>query len=283
MNPMVTAVRAGIQRGVLELGQMATNPEDLFGALFFPIGTIVALYFMRNGHFADSGFGLGALALPSILGMLIAFNGTLVMAQLLVVEKEDGTLLRAKATPNGMTGYLIGKIVTVSCWVLFQFTVVLVAGLILIGGTRMGTATAWIELIGIVLLGLLATLPIGAILGSVLSSPRSFAVVSLVVMVVVSISGIFYPISSLSGWLQGLGQVFPIYWMGLGVRSAMLPDAMSAVEIGQSWRHFETFGALGAWVVVGLILAPITLRRMARRESGSGVDGRRDKALQRAY
>jgi ABC-2 type transport system permease protein len=53
------------------------------------------------------------------------------------------------------------------------------------------------------------------------------------------------------------------------------------VEIGHSWRHLETLGVLGAWATVGLILAPIVLRRMARRESGSRVADRREKMLQR--
>jgi ABC-2 type transport system permease protein len=82
-------------------------------------------------------------------------------------------------------------------------------------------------------------------------------------------------------WAQGLAQVFPIYWLGLGMRSAMLPDGLSSVEIGESWRTLETLGVLGAWAVVGLVVAPMVLRRMARRESGSSVAQRREKALQR--
>ena len=65
------------------------------------------------------------------------------------------------------------------------------------------------------------------------------------------------------------------------MRSALLPDELAAVEIGHSWRHLETLGVLGAWAVVGLVLAPIVLRRMARRESGSSVAARREKAMQR--
>jgi ABC-2 type transport system permease protein len=53
------------------------------------------------------------------------------------------------------------------------------------------------------------------------------------------------------------------------------------VEIGGSWRHLETFGVLGLWAVVGLALAPVVLRRMARRESGSAVAVRRARAMQR--
>jgi ABC-2 type transport system ATP-binding protein len=41
------------------------------------------------------------------------------------------------------------------------------------------------------------------------------------------------------------------------------------------------FGVLSAWVVAGLMLAPVMLRRMARREAGSSVAARREKAMRR--
>ena len=100
-------------------------------------------------------------------------------------------------------------------------------------------------------------------------------------MGLVATSGIFYPIGGFPGWLQWIAQVFPIYWLGLGMRSALLPESMVAAEIGGSWRHLETVGVLGLWAIVGLILAPIVLRRMARRESGSRVAERREQAMQR--
>ena len=65
------------------------------------------------------------------------------------------------------------------------------------------------------------------------------------------------------------------------MRSALLPANLAAVEIGHSWRHLATFGVLGAWAVVGLLVAPVLLRRMARHESGSAVAARREKALLR--
>lgn len=76
-------------------------------------------------------------------------------------------------------------------------------------------------------------------------------------------SDVFYPITALPAWLEVVGQVFPVYWLGLGLRSALLPDALAAAEVGESWRHFETVGVLGLWAVVGFVLAPIVLRRLA--------------------
>ena len=73
-----------------------------------------------------------------------------------------------------------------------------------------------------------------------------------------AISGIFYPITHLPVFLQWTGQVFPMYWLGLGMRSALLPNAMAAVEVGHSWRHLATFGVLSAWAIAGLVLAPVS-------------------------
>jgi ABC-2 type transport system permease protein len=96
-----------------------------------------------------------------------------------------------------------------------------------------------------------------------------------------AISGIFYPITALPGWVQGVAQVFPIYWLGLGIRSGLLPDAAAAVELSGSWRHLETAAVLGAWALAGLLIAPVVLHRMARRESGSSMEARRLQHRQR--
>ncbi|MCU1645944.1 MAG: hypothetical protein JWN03_6219 [Nocardia sp.] len=283
MNPISIAVKAGFRRGWIELRQTLTNGQDLFIQFFWPVMTLVALYFMRNGSFAASGLKLGALALPGVLGMLIAFNGMFGICQGLTTDREDGTLLRAKATPNGMVGYLIGKIVMVSGIVLSQLIMVLAVGAFIIGGVRLGTVGSWMTLIWVLVLGLLAVLPIGAVLGSIFESPRAIGFISFPIMGLVAISGIFYPMTALPGWLQGVGQIFPIYWLGLGMRSALLPDSAVAVELGHSWRHLETVAILGVWSIAGLLLAPVVLRRMARRESGSSVAARREKAMARAY
>jgi hypothetical protein len=96
-----------------------------------------------------------------------------------------------------------------------------------------------------------------------------------------AISGIFYPITHLPGWLQGIGQLFPMYWLGLGMRAALLPSHLAAVEIGGSWRLPYVFLALALWSVLGLATAPPVLRRMAQHESGAKVAARHERAMLR--
>jgi len=279
MRPTATALRQGWTRGLIELRQSFTG-AGLLGHLFWPVVTLVAIYFLRDRSFGASGFTLGALVLPSVLGMFTAF-GMLLMVQYLTAEREDGTLLRAKAIPDGIGGYLVGKLVTVSATILAYLAILLLPGLLLVDGLGIGSIGSWLTLAWVLLLGLLATLSIGAMLGALVSSPRGAGYLSLPVIGLVAISGIFYPITALPGWLQGIAQAFPMYWLGLGMRSALLPDDAVIVELGGSWRHLETIGVLGAWAVLGLVVAPIVLGRMARRESGSRVAARREQLLQR--
>jgi ABC-2 type transport system permease protein len=277
----MAAVRAGWRRGRIELRHTFTNGQDLWSYLFPSALLLVVMIFMRSATVPGTDFSLGARTLPSALGMGIAFGGLITLAQQLTVEREDGTLLRAKAVPNGMLGYLVGKIVTVSGMMLVSLSLQLVPGLFLFDNIGLTTAGAWLTLVWVLAIGFFATMPIGAIVGSMFSNPRNMGLVMLPVMGLVATSGIFYPITNFPVWLQWIAQLFPIYWLGLGMRSALLPDVMAQVEFGQSWRHLETFGVLTIWAVAGLIVAPLVLRRMARRESGSTMAARREKALQR--
>jgi ABC-2 type transport system permease protein len=280
MSPQLTAARAGLARAQTEFRQTFTNAQDLMGYLIPIVILTGVMFFMRNASVPGTEFSLGARTLPSVLGMGLVFGGLVAMASLLTVEREDGTLLRAKAVPNGMTGYLIGKVVLVAAMGLVSFVLQLVPALFFLEGLVLDDPARWLTLIWVLVIGLVATMPLGAIAGSLISNPRNMGLVMLPLMGLIAISGIFYPVSALAGWVQGIAQVFPVYWLGLGMRSALLPSELAAVEIGGSWRHLETLGVLGVWAVAGLVVAPFILRRMARRESGSAVAARRDRALQ---
>ena len=281
MNAWWAAVRAGLERGRIELKQTFTNTDSLIPTIIVIGSFLVVMVLTRKTTVPGTHFSLGTTTLTSVLGMSIGVTGLATMGGLLATEREDGTLLRAKATPNGMAGYLIGKVVTVSGIILISVVSTLIPGMFLFHGLAVGSATAWLTLIWVLALGLVATLPIGAILGSLFPSARSAGLITLFIGAIVAVSGIFYPVTHLPQWLQWVGQAFPLYWLGLGMRSALLPASLAAVEIGHSWRHLATFGVLSAWAVVGLLVAPVLLRRMARHESGSAVAARREKAMLR--
>lgn len=77
-----------------------------------------------------------------------------------------------------------------------------------------------------------------------------------------------------------VAQVFPMYWLGLAMRSAFLPEAAAALEVGGTWRTLETVAVLVGWAVLGLAIAPSILRRMSRRQSGFAVEAARLESAQ---
>ncbi|GAB2976657.1 ABC transporter permease [Saccharothrix stipae] len=281
MNPGVMAVRAGVRRGRIEFGQTMTNPGELIGWLWLPVVALVVMYAFGDGAAPGLDFPLGARAVPGILAMNVVFTGLMGLALALTMDREDGTLLRAKATPNGVLAYVVGRVLGKAAMTIAVLAVVLVPALLLFDGLATGRVSTWLTVTWVLVLGLLATLPIGAIVGAVFGNAQNLGFVTLLLMGLVVVSGVFYPITAMPAWLQWVGQAFPLYWLGLGLRSALLPDNAAVAEIGGSWRHLETVIALGAWAVVGFTVAPLLLRRMAQRESGSSVAARREQVAQR--
>lgn len=281
MTAAQDAVRAGLARGWIESRNYFRSRDELLWNIFLAVVFAVVLFFQRNSVVEGTDQSLASVVLPGILGMTVAWGGLSGAAGILAIEREDGTLLRAKAIPHGMVGYVVAKAVMTAVTSAVTVVIILVAGLLFVPELVSTPWTGWLMMLGILVLGLLATMPWGAIIGSLVKSPQgAFGLTFLPMAILTAISGIFYPITALAGWVQSIAQLFPIYWLGHGMRAALLPEA-EAAEIGGSWRYLEMFGVLGAWSVAGLLLAPPILRRMARRESGSAVEERREAAMKR--
>ncbi len=277
---MNAAIRAGISRGFIELRHGLADFQEWAFNLIMIGSLVVVLWFQRNTTVEGTTLPLAALTLPSLAGLMIAYGGFLAMSSSLAYDREDGTLLRAKATPNGIVGYLVSRIVYVSATALITLMVMLVAGRIIVDDLTIRPGIlAWV-----VVLGLASVLPWGAIIGArTRSSASSTGLTFLILGGLVGISGIFYPVTAMPGWLQGAAQVFPMYWLGHGTRAALLPGSAAAAELGGEWRLWEAAGVIGAWAVLGLLVAPAVLRTMARRESGSSVQANKQRIMSRGF
>jgi ABC-2 type transport system permease protein len=138
-------------------------------------------------------------------------------------------------------------------------------------------------MVATLLLGVLATLPLGFAIGAVVARVQQVTTWGMVPIIALAwISGIFGDMTRQWDWVQVLAQVFPLYWIGHLLRFALLPDAAVAGELYGSWRVGAGVAVLVAWTVVGTALAVPLVRRMARRQSGAAVAEARDRAASRA-
>lgn len=277
----MVAARLGVRRGCLEMGHSLSNRADQVWIVTINAGFVLVLVFQRDADLSGTGFSLALATLPGLIGMNIAMGGWMGTAQTLAVEREDGTLLRAKSTPNGMLGYLVARVTLAILSTALGLVIFIVAGLFLVPGVTDVPAMGWVMLLVVFLLGMMATMPWGAVVGALVkSSGAGFGLSFLPMIVLIAISGIFYPITGMPDWVHPIAMVFPVYWLCAGMRDALLPEAAGAAELGGHFHTWETFGVLGLWAVIGLAVAPRVLRAMARRESGSAVESRKQAALQ---
>ncbi|MCW5878155.1 MAG: ABC transporter permease [Anaerolineales bacterium] len=275
MKSLRNVIGLGLARGWTEFWIPILTWQGLLGALFAPVSLVAILWFFRERQ--SEGVSLALLMLPGFLSFQLAQEGLVGVAQKLALDREDGTLLRAKALPQGMLAYLIARVVVIVLSALMNLMLVLIPVLFIAPGLVTIDGTGFITLAWVFALAFLAITPIGAVIGAIMKSPAAALGLSLLPMgALVLASGIFYPLAA----LPVISEIFPVYWLGHGLRSALLPEMLATLEIGGSWRPLETALVLAAWATGGLLLAPGILRRMARRTSGSEMEAGRRRYTQ---
>ncbi|WP_431888856.1 ABC transporter permease [Nocardiopsis alba] len=285
MNPTLNAVRAGLSRGRIEYGLSFRNGQELFGYLYMP-----ALFLGLALIFQTMGLGEGEVQMPGafVLSGGLAFSLTILgiatVLQTLASEREDGTLLRAKAVPRGLLGYTVAKSTHIAAVAVTMALLTVVPGLLFVDDFGFERWTDVLVLIWVCVLGVLALAPIGAIIGALVGNARMGASLAMLpTVVVLMFSGLVMPLPLMPDWMLDIGRLLPVYWLGLGLRAALLPDSYAAFELAGSWDLPLVAGVLAGWAVVGLLLAQWVLRRMVRKQSGSRVQEAREKAMKRAW
>ncbi|WP_239013238.1 ABC transporter permease [Streptomyces sioyaensis] len=270
--------RAGFQRGRIELRHLLRNRKEFSGHL---INVVVALLLAHNisGKVPGTHIPMAHLTLAGFSAYLLFQIGLVNLPQILVTEREEGTLLRLRATPGGIPAYLIAKSLLVVVMAFGTLLVLLGAAAVLVDGPLPHGLGGWLTLLWVSALGLLAVVPLGAAIGAVLPNPReALALIMLPTLALLITSGAMFPLSSLPEVVQKIASVFPLRWMAQGLRSALLPDTARAAELSGSWELPTVALILSAWAVVGFLLAVPLLRRATRRESGSRLSESHRKA-----
>lgn len=274
MNKGLYALKLGIERGWIDFKRYMTSPSDGAVLVGFAVILLIVLWLQRDVMLG--GVSLALMTFPGVVGMLVVYTTFSNASGLLTMEREDGTLLRARTIPQGIQSYLIARVVFVMLTT-FVSLLFLLPALFFVQGLDV-TFAKTLLFAGVVVLGFLVTISWGAIVGSLTKSSKDGSLLLFPAMALIGISGIFYPITALWTWVQTLAQIFPVYWVGIGVRSALLPAEAVANELGGVWRTWETFAILTAWAIVGLLLAPRVLARMTRRATGAQMQESKARA-----
>ncbi|MFE7133133.1 ABC transporter permease [Streptomyces sp. NPDC057638] len=278
-RPNRAAWRPGLRRGGIELRHLLRNPKELSGHLTnVAVAVVVAVYV--SGEVPGTQTPMAHLVIAGLAAYLLFQVGLINLPQILVTEREEGALLRLRATPGGIPAYLIAKCLLVVVTAVATLLLLLLSAVLLTDGPLPHGPSGWLTLLWVTTLGLLAVVPLGAALGAVLPNPReALALIMLPVMGLLLTSGVVFPITVLPVAVQQVASVFPLKWMAQGLRSSLLPDSARAAEAAGSWELPLVALVLTAWTILGFLLAIPLLRRAARRESGSRLTTRHRAAV----
>jgi ABC-2 type transport system ATP-binding protein len=134
----------GLGRGLTEFRQSSTNREDVGWYVITGLILLGVLLLQRGGKVEGTTLSLATLSLPGIFGMKLVLGGVIGTGSTLVIHREDGTLLRAKAVPHCMMGYLTGVVLSTSLGTIASIVVLLVPGLFLLDGLTDTGVPGWL-------------------------------------------------------------------------------------------------------------------------------------------
>lgn len=164
----------------------------------------------------------------------------------LVMRREKGILKRLGATPVRRSTVIAGE-------VLFRLLITSVQALLLIAMAHLAFDVpikgAIHELIGILLLGALAFVGVGFAISSFARTEEGMLpIAQLVSLPMMFLSGIFFPIDGLPGFLQPVVRILPLTFLGDGFRQTMV----RGFAVNEMWVNYA---ALGLWLAGSFIVA----------------------------
>ncbi|MBW3084654.1 hypothetical protein KEM60_00843 [Austwickia sp. TVS 96-490-7B] len=248
-----------------------------------PFVMVITVWTLSGTPVKSSTIDLAAYLLPGLITVCTTVTGMNSMIVQLASAEEDGSLLRAKSIPGALAAHLWGEICVVAALSLLPLVCYVAVMALAWPDLLPGNPLAWVTMIAVTGLGMLATFPVSVVIGAWCRRTLRSMMLSMVIYVLAALSGLFFPLSLLALWAQIPLQGLPFYWVGLGLRTTLLPADIVAVEVTQSWRLELTFVVLALWAIVGLALAPRALRHLSRRQSASVLAATRDRFLARGY
>jgi ABC-2 type transport system permease protein len=166
-------------------------------------------------------------------------------------ERAMGWNRQLRLTPLRARTYFGAKVATGYALALLTVAVLYTAGMLL--GVRL-PATSWVEMTGLILVGLLPFAALGVVLGHVLTVDSLGPAMGGLTAMFALLGGTWGPIAS-SGAMHEIARVLPSYW---------LVQAGKAAVSGQGWP-LEAWVVIGVWTAVLVRLAATVYRRDTKR------------------
>jgi len=234
-------------------------PERLLDVTIQPI-VFILLFLYVFGSAIHVGINYKDYLFPGIIGQSLAF-GIIGAGVATSNDMTEGVIDRFRSMPISRLSIISGQVMGQFCEQVLGMVIVVVFGLAL-GWTPHLTFGHGVELLGLVILGMLAFTWAGVLLGMLVRSPDAMQGVGFIVIFPLSfLAGTFVPIAGMDLIPRTIAQWDPISALVASVRGLTTPGWTSS----GSWQLDHPELAMAFWCVVLLaICVPLALRRFNR-------------------
>jgi ABC-2 type transport system permease protein len=158
--------------------------------------------------------------IPGIIVIILFLFTTLFTSTSIVRERELGTIEQLIVTPIHSSELVVAKVVPYVLVSFFVIIEVMIGGVLLFGVPINGSIPL---LLGLVSLFLVTALGIGIFISTVARTQQeAFLMTFATIMPTIFLSGFFFPIEAMPGWLQAFSYVIPARYGLVIVRGIIL-------------------------------------------------------------
>lgn len=264
-------LRLAARQTVTEVRTYFRRLDQVFFTFAFPVlllavfSSIFDEMTMPDGAGGTTTMSAADYYLPAMLASGILLSGMQNLGVDLAIARTDGTMKRLAGTPLPPASFLLGKIGGAFVTGALQAAILVIVGATVFGVTLPDEADKWVTFAWVLILGTATTALLGIALSRVpRSGATATAVIIPIVLVLQFMSGVFIQFQLLPDWMQTVAQAFPVAWLALGMRAALLPDSLQVAELGGTWNLDGVAIALLAWLVIGSIITMLTFRWIRR-------------------
>src|SRR5437016_10938434 len=191
------------------------NPSAAFFNFLLPLLFLAFFGAILHGNQHDLN-----VIVPGIAGMSVMSTTFTALAFNMTFLREQGVLKRIRGTPMPGISYLLGIAGNAVTNTALQIAIITVAGRVFFGT---GWPRDWLELIVFVAAGVVCFASLGVAFSHVIPNFESTsAYVNAVFLPVILISGVFYDVKHIPGFIKGIAQVLPLTHLIDGLSAAMV-------------------------------------------------------------
>ena len=209
----------------------------------------------------NPGLDTSWVMVPAIIGLILAFIGTIVTSIGLVRERETGTLEQLAVMPIRPTQVILGKIAPYFVVAAVDMTIVTVLGIVLFDVPFNGNPLVFVA--GAALF-LFVVLGLGVFISTVSQTTgQAIQTAFFFMLPQILLSGMVFPLGAMAAGVRWIGYLLPLTYFTIISRGVMLRGA----SLSSLWLPFLVLTAMAVVVFTG---ATLRFRRdLAPRRRGS--------------